>query len=130
LQEELKAELKSLRVKVDLLEARNVENEATILKQGEKIIKLEKSKMDGRKLIESDRLAPALLSTDYNGQRSSNSDEDSSTKAIAPSSCRELSLLGHSLDGLYLVQNVETNKIQTVLCNFGTSSNLYPIYTS
>jgi len=46
---------------------------------------------------------------------------DSSTRAIAPSSCRELSLIGHSLDGLYLVQNVDTRKIETVLCNFGPS---------
>jgi len=55
-----------------------------------------------------------------NEQRSSNSD-GSSTRAITPSSCRDLSLLGHSLDGLYLVQNVDTNKVETVLCNFGTS---------
>ena len=167
MQEEFKVELKSLRLKVDLLEARNVGNEA-------KIIKLEE-KVDAQ--LQSDRLASAffsdervLLSTnqkDMNpmdikeksrldshensdtslgtlnelddlpdnydrvhlikGPRSSNTDYASSSRAIAPSSCRDLSLIGHSLDGLYLIQNVETNKIETVLCNFGTSSKLsYP----
>ena len=154
----MKLELKSLRVKVDLLEAKNVENEANDLKQEEKIIKLEEKML-------SDRLAPAsfsdervIHSTDYeisqvNGKQSHRIDrkaatnelddstdnnsrmnfiseqeisnkrptDDSSSRAIAPSSCRELSLLGHSLGGLYLVKNVDTNKIETVLCNFGTS---------
>jgi len=160
-------ELKSLRVKVDLLEAKNVENEANDLKQEEKIIKLEEKLNE--KLL-SDRLAPAsfsdervIHSTDYeinqvNGKQSNRidrkaatnevddstdnhsrinlifepkisikrpTDDSSSIRAIAPSSCRELSLLGHSLDGLYLVQNVDTNKIETVLCNFGTSRKHY-----
>ncbi len=48
--------------------------------------------------------------------------DDSSTRAVAPSSCRDLSLVGHSLDGLYLVQNLDTKKVETVLCDFGTSS--------
>ncbi len=48
--------------------------------------------------------------------------DDSSTRAVLPSSCRDLSLIGHSLNGLYLVQNLDTKKIETVFCNFGTSS--------
>ena len=65
--EELKAELKSLRVKVDLLEARNVENEVTILKQGEKIHNLEEkvdAKLESAAFFSSDEHA-ALHSTDY-----------------------------------------------------------------
>lgn len=32
-----------------------------------------------------------------------------------------MGIAGHSLDGLYLVQNVDNNQIQTVFCSFGTS---------
>ena len=48
----------------------------------------------------------------------------SSTRAVAPSSCRELSANGHSSDGLYLVKNQNTKKIETVLCTFGTEGKL------
>ena len=173
-------ELKSLRAKVDLLEAKD-------LKQEEKIIKLEE-KIDAKLL--SDRLAPVSFSGEraihpadnemnqvdgkqnlridgkenkiINSVKLDDSDnslgalnelndsaenksrmnlifeqkmsnrrlsDDSSPRAIAPSSCRELSLLGHSLDGLYLVQNVDTNKIETVLCDFGTSRKNYHTIT-
>ena len=35
-----------------------------------------------------------------------------------PSSCQELAILDHNLDGLYLVKNKETKKIQTIFCKF------------
>jgi len=49
---------------------------------------------------------------------------DSSTRAVVPSSCRDLALIGHNLDGLYLVQNVDTKRVETVYCDFGTTSKL------
>jgi len=67
---------------------------------------------------------PFLRSTDkqsslYHKDRPAS--DDSSTRA-GPSSSRDLSLIGHVLDGLYLVQIPDTKKIKTVLCTFGTSS--------
>ena len=49
--------------------------------------------------------------------------DDSSIRAVAPSSCRELSMIGHILDGLYLVQNPDTKKVETVFCTFGITSS-------
>ena len=46
---------------------------------------------------------------------------DSSTR-IPPSSCRQLSTIGHYLDGIYLVANPDTNKIETIYCDFGSST--------
>lgn len=41
-----------------------------------------------------------------------------SKASTPPSSCQELSMLDHYLDGLYLVKNEETNKIESVFCQF------------
>lgn len=54
-------------------------------------------------------------------------DSDSSPR-IPPSSCRQLSTVGHFLDGIYLVANPDTNKIEAVYCDFGSSTrNIYII---
>jgi len=39
-----------------------------------------------------------------------------------PSSCQELSMLDYYLDGLYLVKNKQTKKIQTVFCKFSADN--------
>ena len=64
--------------------------------------------------------------TEYNqmssiGKIGKSSPGDFSARAALPSSCTDLSLIGHSLNGLYLVQNTATSKIETIYCNFGTS---------
>jgi len=44
-----------------------------------------------------------------------------------PSSCKELQLLGHKLNGLYLIQTSQSNqvkKIETVFCDFQSSTGL------
>ena len=41
-----------------------------------------------------------------------------------PSSCRQLSTIGHYLDGIYLVANPDTNKIEAVYCDFGSSTRM------
>ncbi len=51
---------------------------------------------------------------------------ESRTKTTVPSSCRDLAIRGHSLNGIYLLNNPETNKTQTALCLFGTSGK--PLY--
>ena len=47
---------------------------------------------------------------------------DDSSPRLPPSSCRQLSTIGHNLDGIYLVANPDTNKIETVYCDFGSST--------
>ena len=48
---------------------------------------------------------------------SQNNGQDSKA-STPPSSCKELAMLGHYLDGLYLGKNKETKKIKTVFCKF------------
>jgi len=50
-------------------------------------------------------------------------DASSLSPRFPPSSCRQLSDIGHYLDGLYLVANSNTNKIETVYCDFGTGAS-------
>jgi len=45
-----------------------------------------------------------------------------------PSSCQDLEKLHHSLDGLYLVKNQETKKIQTVFCQFEGSKSKFVFF--
>jgi len=47
---------------------------------------------------------------------------DDPSLRLPPSSCRQLSTIGHYLDGIYLVANSDTNKIETVYCEFGSST--------
>lgn len=114
-------------MKVDLLEEKNTKNEAKIAEQEEEIVKLK------AKLHVEPKSSPSLnekpvrkslindnMDTFYREQNTG----DSSPRAALPTSCRDLSLIGHSLDGLYLVKNMETNKIETVYCDFGTSGKL------
>ena len=50
---------------------------------------------------------------------SSNNNDGRVSKALTPpSSCQDLSMLDYYLDGLYLVKNKQTKKIQTVFCKF------------
>ena len=66
--------------------------------------------------------------TEYNKMLSigklEGSSDDSSAREVLPSSCGDLSLIGHNLNGLYLVQNPDTNKIETVYCDFETPGKL------
>ncbi len=47
---------------------------------------------------------------------------DEYSPRLPPSSCRQLSTIGHYLDGIYLVANPDTSKIETVYCEFGSST--------
>ncbi len=138
-QEALTAQFDSFKVQFSLLERKNTENEAKIADHEAKIreqadeINQFKAKFDTKQDSAQNFLGSYndenILPSDYTKKMNSIHDEKenafiatSSTRAIAPASCRELALIGHSLDGLYLVKNPDTNKIETVLCNFGTSS--------
>jgi len=97
-----------------------LKNEAKLRRQGEEINQL-KTKMGAKpESIQSagqvfrDELVTELRSSKDNQMGSLNRKEvfsdDSSTRAVVPSSCRDLSLIGHILDGLYLVQNVDKKR--------------------
>jgi len=108
---------------VDHLEGKDIEKEAKLMEQEEEIVDL-KTKMDAKlKSIISTGPSHDEIATDPMGSiyRKEGSSDGSSIKAVVPSSCRELSRMGHILDGLYLVQNPDTNKIVTVFCDFGIS---------
>lgn len=123
----LTTRLDSLQEKVDLLEAKNSANEAKIKEQAEEIINL-KTKIDFK--FESDHFLTSFVndkrvlhSTDHKIREMNKNhiaSDHSSAKAYIPSSCRELGIAGNSLDGLYLVQNVDSNQIQTVFCSFSS----------
>jgi len=126
-------------LKVDLLEARNIENvdilAAKITQQEEEIGKL-RVKIDSKQ----DTCCHAPFINDREIHRNNKDNKMSSainkreslsgysSTRASPSSCRELSFAGHSLDGLYLVKNQETKKIETVLCTFGTVGKLKNYY--
>jgi len=55
---------------------------------------------------------------------------DESSPRLPPSSCRQLSTIGHYLDGIYLVANADTSKIESVYCEFGSSTRMTLTYKS
>lgn len=130
----MRAELKSLRVKVDLLEIKNADNEAKIelqeskmglqeaknAEQEEEIIKL-KAKIIAK--IEADHLPGPFQSTENikiaSIHRKESIMDDSTTRALKPESCRDLETLGHSNDGFYLVRNPTARKMEIIYCDFG-----------
>ena len=50
--------------------------------------------------------------------------ESDSSPRLPPSSCRQLSTIGHFLDGIYLVANPDTKKIEAIYCEFGSSTRI------
>lgn len=42
-----------------------------------------------------------------------------------PSSCHELSVMGHQLDGLYAIKDKATKKVQAVYCRFDSSGDFF-----
>lgn len=116
-----------MQLKVDHLEEKGTENKAKMLEQEGQISHL-KTMIESIQLSgpSHDELLTDLRSSNDNKassiRRKESSSGDSSSKAVVPSSCRELALIVHELDGLYLVQHQDTNKIETVYCDFGTSS--------
>lgn len=81
-------------------------------------------------LLKNKSYADDLIKTKARGNTETKIDlvdiNDSLTPRLPPSSCRQLSNIGHYLDGIYLVANPDTNRIETVFCEFGSSSrNIY-----
>ncbi len=128
--------LDGMQDKVNLLEAKNTNNEVEIqlletknVKKEEKIDFLEAKyliKVDDIVKLRAEinsipeyRNIPASTNGDLNNNKIYSG--YLSTRAAGPSSCNDLSLKGHILDGIYLVQNPEPKKIETIFCDIGTS---------
>ncbi len=48
--------------------------------------------------------------------------KSNSSPRLPPSSCWQLSTIGHNLDGIYMIANPNTNKIEAVYFDFGSST--------
>jgi len=88
-------------------------------KQENKIRLLKKINNDNIE-IESNKLENSTSSN-------KNDAKSDSSPRLPPSSCRQLSTIGHYLDGIYLVANADTNKIETVYCEFQGSTRKYTL---
>ena len=53
---------------------------------------------------------------------------DLSSLRLPPTSCRQLAFIGHRLNGIYLIANPDTNKIETVYCDFGANRKRYFLF--
>jgi len=69
------------------------------------------------------------ITTKDNADQNSDNKDDKKNQASnyinsnLPSSCEELNKLNHNSDGIHLVKNQETNKIQAVFCQFTSAPN-------
>jgi len=132
------ARLDSLQTKFDQLEARNVELETRFNELSDENRKQEANiaflttqnahqeeeirLLKSRNSAESKIINRASSENVIDGKDSQIVD---SSQKMPPSSCRQLSTIGHSLDGIYLVSNPDTNKIETVYCVFGQTRNFF-----
>jgi len=106
----LQALNEKLQTKIDFLMSRSTKQEEEI--------SLLKNRNCADNSIQPKRQENSIIMGDVN------IDSSSLSPKLPPSSCRQLSTIGHYLNGIYLVANQDTNKIETVYCNFGTSSKL------
>jgi len=53
---------------------------------------------------------------------------DLSSLRLPPTSCRQLAFIGHHLNGIYLIANPDTNKTETVYCDFGANRKRYFLF--
>jgi len=87
---------------------------AQLLQQAKKILLLEK---------EISRLNPPVISPKPTDSCTKKVDKAASEKnkkslALLPTTCEGLRKSGHFANGVYLVMNEETNKIEAVFCQF------------
>ena len=96
----------------ELFETKNVQQDEEITQLKNKINKLAADKS----------IQPE--SSIYNGEKTiiNHNEADYLSSRQPPSSCRQLSTIGHYLDGIYLVANPHTKKIESVYCDFGSST--------
>ncbi len=91
--------------------------------QSKRIDQLEHKLSILQKTSSSPQLTPGQ--TKYNvlkNEIAKNIDDLLSTSSTPPSSCKELLMLGYFLDGLFLVKNKQSKKLQTVFCQFSANN--------
>ena len=86
------------------------------------------------RILKNTNINPAILEQKSEKNESSNNNQlekdvvdirmsnSPSSPRLPPSSCRQLSTIGHYLDGIYLISNPNTNKIEAVFCQFESST--------
>lgn len=86
--------------------------------------------LKNQNINENEIIKPKLIENYVHPDDVKNEDfsKSNSSTRQPPSSCRQLSTIGHYLDGIYLVANPDTNKIETVYCEFGSSTRKKSIY--
>jgi len=100
------------------LQALNLRLESRVNIQEEEIRLLK-----NRKINENEFIKPKSIENHvYPDVKSEDFSRSGSSTRQPPSSCRQLSTIGHYLDGIYLVANPDTNKIETVYCDFASST--------
>jgi len=106
------------------LQALNLRLESRLNIQEEEIRLLKNRNINENEIIKPKSIENILHPGGINGEFS----KSDSLPRQPPSSCRQLSTIGHYLDGIYLVANPDTNKIETVHCEFGSSTRKKSIY--
>lgn len=129
MQEAIRNQLESFRLKIDNLEARNAENEAKIVEQENKIaqllgtnsVKWQSNNFHGPLNSERELYLNNDISNTSNMIGRSSADSSTRASLVMPTSCSELSTIGYSMNGFYLVYSPNVARISTVLCDFGNS---------
>jgi len=103
------------------MKSENEQMKAHLSQQGEKILLLEKNISELESLVIA--LKPTASCSKNMGNVESKKKRRSSPRASAlPKTCQELRTSGHFADGVYLVINEETNKIEAIFCQFLTAA--------
>jgi len=97
-------------------------NSAQLLNQNKEdlqVLKMQNKEQAKRIDLLEKKLAAMLQNTPPPSELNQMKNARASKAALTPpSSCQDLSNLDYFLDGLYLVKNKQTKKIQTVFCQF------------
>jgi len=118
LRENLQALNSELAIQIDQLVTENME-------QNQRFKKLEsefEAKIDLLRGQQDEEIQ--LLKNKPSIKRNSIPVESDSSPRLPPPSCRQLSTIGHYLDGIYLVANPDTKKIEAIYCEFGSSTRI------
>ena len=119
----LQAEMKSQKTEINQLKYENEELKAQLSQQGQKIFQQDQKILFlENKIFKEEPFGPHTKPTDSCTKKvdsvASKKKEKSLSRALLPTSCEELRNEGHFANGIYLVLNEETHKIEAVLCQF------------
>jgi len=108
---------------IRLLIAENVkQNERFDLLQTEFLDQINQLKTQSLRNYDNIAAFESFENKNVNFASDENGIKSNSLPRLPPSSCRQLSTIGHYLDGIYMVANPDTNKIEALYCEFGSST--------